>query len=453
MHNLLSHHPELGLIFLHQAARNTREENDFCLRIATGSVRMRLIHFLSKFSEANSSYSEEGLVINIPIYRKNIAAMIGVRPESLSRLIYQMENEGIAEFGNKWVRISNPHTFFAGYPFHSPGLGCYAGGMEDASHPVAGVDYPQTFQAMDERFRNDKACRDYIWRLRWPNGFVCRHCGAAVEPWTMARGRLRCRACRGETSLTSGTIFEGTRKPLRMWLMAMWFVTAQRNGVSALGLQRVLGLGSYETAWTWLHKLRRAMVRPGRDLLSGAVEVGKIYVGGPEEGDRGRETEHKAIVAVAAEKNGRGTGRIRLRRIGDVSVDSMFPFIRSAVMPGAVVHTDGWKGYAGLAEAGYQHQVAVINGGSDPAHEVMPRVHIVASLLKQWLIGPHQGGIQRQHLDYYLDEFTFRFNRRRSRSRGLLFHRLSQQAVAIEPAPYRAIINPVGSDGFPLAGE
>ena len=300
---------------------------------------------------------------------------------------------------------------------------------------------------MDEWFRGDEACRDYIRRLRWPNGFVCPHCGAVEEPWAMARGRLRCRACRGETSLTSGTIFEGTRKPLRMWFLAMWFVTSQKNGVSALGLQRVLGLGSYETAWTWLHKLRRAMVRPGRDLLSGAVEVDETYVGGPEKGKRGRETEHKAIVAVAVENNGRGPGRIRLRRIADVSKDSLFAFVRSAVMPGAVVHTDGWKGYAGLAEAGYQHKVTVISGGSDPAHEVMPRVHLVASLLKRWLIGTHQGGIQRRHLDYYLDEFTFRFNRRRSRSRGLLFHRLAQQAVAVEPAPYRAIVNPADSNG------
>lgn len=198
--------------------------------------------------------------------------------------------------------------------------------MEDAIHPVAGVDYPQTFQAMDERFRDDDACRDYIRRLRWPRGFVCPHCGAAGEPWAMAGGWLRCRACRKETSLTAGTIFEGTRKPLRMWFLAMWFVTSQKNGVSALGLQRELGLGSYETAWTWLHKLRRAMVRPGRDLLSGGVEVDETYVGGPEEGTRGRETENKAIVAIAAEKNGRGLGRIRLQRIKDVSTDSLLPF-------------------------------------------------------------------------------------------------------------------------------
>jgi transposase-like protein len=312
--------------------------------------------------------------------------------------------------------------------------------MEAAKRAVPGVDYPQTFQAMDERFRTEAACRDYIRRLRWPDGFVCRRCGATGDPWMTARGVLRCRACDGETSLTAGTIFAGTRKPLRLWFLAMWFVTSQKNGVSALGLQRVLGLGSYETAWTWLHKLRRAMVRPGRDLLSGTVEVDETYVGGPEEGTRGRETESKAIVVVAAEKNGRGLGRIRLRRIEDVSADSLLAFVRSAVAPGSVVHTDGWRGYAGLAAAGYQHQVTVISGTSDPAHEVMPRVHLVASLLKRWLIGTHQGGIQHKHLDYYLDEFTFRFNRRRSQARGLLFHRLAQQAVAVGPAPYRAII-------------
>jgi len=222
--------------------------------------------------------------------------------------------------------------------------------------------------------------------------------------------------------------------PGGMWFLAMWFVTSQKNGVSALGLQRVLGLGSYETAWTWLHKLRRG------DCLTGAVEVDETYVGGPEEGKRGRKTEAKAIVAVAAEKNGRGIGRIRLRRIKDVSSGCLLPFVRNAVAPGSVVHTDGWSGYRGLAAAGYQHQVTVISDGPEPAHEVMPRVHTVASLLKRWLLGTHQGGIQHRHLDYYLDEFTFRFNRRRSRARGLLFHRLAQQAVVVGPIPYRTII-------------
>ena len=210
----------------------------------------------------------------------------------------------------------------------------------------------------------------------------------------------------------------------------MWFVTSQKNGVSALGLQRELGLGSYETAWTWLHKLRRAMVRPGRDLLSGTIEVDETYVGGPEQVTRGRETESKAIVAIAVEKNGRGLGRIRLQQIGDVSTDSLLPFVQGAVERGAMVHTDGWR--AGLAAAGYLHQVTVLSGGSDPAHEVMPRVHLVASLLKRWLIGTHRGGVQHQHLNCYLDEFTFRFNRRRSKARGLLDNSVERMVVFID---------------------
>ena len=224
----------------------------------------------------------------------------------------------------------------------------------------------------------------------------------------MAGGWLRCRACRRETSITAGTIFEGTRKPLRTWFLAIWFVTSQKNGMSALGLQRALGLGSYETSWTWLHKLRRAMVRPGRDHLAGEIEADETYVGGPEEGKRGRAVESKAIVAVAAEQRGRGIGRIRLRRVKDVSAESLLAFLQEAVEPGAKIHTDGWRGYAGLPAAGYRHQVTVISGGSEPAHEVMPRVHKVAALLKRWLLGTLQGGIQHQHLDDYLDEFTFR---------------------------------------------
>jgi len=316
--------------------------------------------------------------------------------------------------------------------------------MESARHPIRGVDYLRTFQELDERFRDDAACRDYIWQLRWPDGFVCSHCKGIGEPWMMSDGLLRCRSCHGRTSLTADTVFQGTRKPLRMWFLAMWFVTSQKNGVSALGLQRVLGLGSYETAWTWLHKLRRAMVRPGRDRLTGAVEIDETYVGGPEQGTKGRETASKAIVAVAAEKNGRGIGRIRLRRIMDVSGDSLIPFVKEAVTPGSVVHTDGWSGYSDLENAGYKHQITVISRGNELAHEVLPRVHRAASLLKRWLNGTHQGGVQHQHLDYYLDEFTFRFNRRHSKARGLLFHRLAQQAVAVGPAPYRTI---VGTEG------
>lgn len=312
--------------------------------------------------------------------------------------------------------------------------------MEDAKHLVPGADYPRTFQEVDEWFRSESSCRDYIRRLRWPNGFICPHCGWSGKPWMTSRGLLHCRNCQGQTSVIAGTIFEGTRKPLRIWFIAMWYVTNQKNGVSALGLQRVLGIRSYKTAWTWLHKLRRAMVRPGRDSLGGIVEVDETYVGGTEPGKRGRETETKAIVVVAAEKNGRGIGRIRLRRIKDVSGSSLLSFVESAVKVGTVVHTDGWSGYSGLTAAGYKHEVTVLSTDPDPAHVVMPRVHRVTALLKRWLLGTHQGGVQHAHLDYYLDEFVFRFNRRHSKARGLLFHRLAQQAVAVGPATYNTII-------------
>lgn len=255
------------------------------------------------------------------------------------------------------------------------------------------------------------------------------------------RSVLICRACGAENSLTAGTLFQDTHKPLRQWFLAMWFVTSQKNGVSALGLQRVLGLGSYETAWTWLHKLRRAMVRPGRDLLTGEVEIDETIVGGPEEGRKGRDIEDKALVVIAAEKRGRAIGRIRMRRIEEASAATLMAFIDETVAPGTTVHTDGWKGYNGLKAAGYPHRVSVISASPQPPHELMPRVHNVASLLKRWLMGTLQGGIQKRHLDYYLDEFTFRFTRRTSRARGLLFHRLAQHAVDLQPVPYRNIIH------------
>ena len=220
----------------------------------------------------------------------------------------------------------------------------------------------------------------------------------------------------------------------------MWYVTSQKFGGSALGLKRVLGLGSYQTAWAWLHKLRRAMVRTGRDRLGGSIEVDETYVGGRESGVAGRETETKSIVVVAAQEEGRGIGRIRLRRIPDASADSLLTFIRDVAEPGSIVHTDGWAGYSGLIASGYKHQVSNIKRSGQLAHALMPRVHRIASLLKRWLLGTHQGAVSDRHLDYYLDEFTFRFNRRRSRARGLLFFRLLQQAVNIDPVPYHRLV-------------
>jgi transposase-like protein len=307
-------------------------------------------------------------------------------------------------------------------------------------------DYPRTVAELEARFGTEKACREYLLKLRWPEGFVCPRCGGG-SAWTTGRNLLVCSACQYQSSLTAGTIFQDTRKPLTLWFRAIWWVTVQKSGVSALGLQRILGLGSYVTAWTWLHKLRRAMVRPGRDRLRGRVEVDETYVGGLEEGVRGRQTATKALVAIASEEDGKRIGRIRLHRIPNASAASLRAFIEEAIEPGSVVHTDGWEGYAGLASKGYAHQVTVLQGRKQPPTKLLPRVHLVASLLKRWLLGTHQGAVSLEHLDYYLDEFTFRFNRRRSGSRGKLFYRLLQQAVAVEPPPYKALVRGAGGQG------
>lgn len=300
-------------------------------------------------------------------------------------------------------------------------------------------DYPGTLMEFERRFSTEEACREYLFRLRWPGGFSCPRCGH-VKAWPMKGALLRCVRCDYKASVIAGTVFQGTRKPLTLWFRAIWWVTSQKNGASALGLQRVLGLGSYETAWTWLHKLRSAMVRPGRDRLSGRVEVDETYVGGEEEGTSGREIAAKALVVIAAQEDGRGIGRIRMRRIPEASARKLQSFIAGAIEPGSVVHTDGWSGYRGLEAEGYAHEVTILANKKESPSELLPRVHRVASLLKRWLMGTHQGAVSNEHLDCYLDEFTFRFNRRRSRRRGKLFYRLVQQAVAVEPLPYKRLI-------------
>jgi len=306
-------------------------------------------------------------------------------------------------------------------------------------------DYPRTLLELEERFNCDEACRAYLFALRWPEGWICPRCGGR-RSLRIRRGLWRCCECRHEASVTAGTIFQDSHLPLTTWFRAIWHVTSQKNGVSALGLQRVLGLGSYKTAWAMLHKLRRAMVRPGRDRLRSVVEVDETYWGTKESGVIGRQTEDKALIIVAAEEDGKGIGRIRLRRISDLTSASLHGFIRQSVEPGSMVRTDGLNAYLGLE--GYIHDRQVQRRQPE-GERLLPRVHRVVSLLKRWLLGTHQGAIGHDHLDYYLDEFTFRFNRRKSRSRGKLFYRLTQQAVQVVPAPFATLVKPqpIGGGG------
>lgn len=301
-------------------------------------------------------------------------------------------------------------------------------------------DYPRTVLDLEERFATEEACQEYLLRLRWPDGFVCPRCGIKGG-WSATRGRIVCRACRHQASLTAGTVLQDTHKPLRLWFRAIWHVASQKNGASALNVQQILGLGSYATAWTWLHKLRRAMIRPGRDELRGRVEVDETFISGEDPKGSGRKQGGKALVAIAVEEDGKGMGRIRMARIANRSRVCLHGFIQRAVEPGSLIHTDGHAAYDGLEALGYKHETSVLLGQEkDAATRLLPRVHRIAALVKRWLLGTHQGAVANEYLDYYLDEFTFRFNRRTSRSRGKLFYRLLQQAVQVDPLPYRSLI-------------
>lgn len=295
--------------------------------------------------------------------------------------------------------------------------------------------YPLTVIEFQDAFPTDEACFEYLWLLKWKDGFRCESCGHG-EAWKIkSRKASRCKNCQRQISITAGTIFQDRHISLRLIFQAMWYVVSNKNGVSALGLQKILGLGSYETAWAWLHKLRRAMIRPGRGKLSGKVEVDETLVGGSQSGKRGRGAEGKELVLVAVEDKGiKGLGRVRLKHIPDASAKTLKNAVKELIEPGSIVRTDGWKSYLGLKKDGYEH-IILAHSELKPGEDPTPKVHRVASLLKRWLLGTHHGGQQFSHLQYYLDEYTFRFNRRKSKSRGKLFYRLVQQALQISPAP------------------
>ena len=309
--------------------------------------------------------------------------------------------------------------------------------------PSAGIHYPGSLGEFQTWFQSDSDCLDYLEWLRWPSGFVCPEC-AHAGGWRLGDGRFMCTDCGSRTSVTAGTIFDRTRTPLTVWFAACWNFASGKDGISALSLKRTLEIGSYQTAWAMLHRLRSVLVRPDRELLRGKVEVDETYIGGLDPGlPGGRAQGKKVLTCVAVEiLEPKGFGRCRMAPVADASAESLLAFVSTNVEPGATVITDAWQGYRGLEKKGYIHdrrsQRAASARGEDPG-ALLPGVHRIASLAKRWLLGTHQGAVDAAHLPSYLNEFVFRFNRRLSRSRGMLFYRVLELAVAHDPVRYQAL--------------
>ena len=311
-------------------------------------------------------------------------------------------------------------------------------------YPRPGKHYPRSVGEFQAWFRTDANCADYLEWLRWPAGFVCPTCGHNGG-WRLGDARFKCAGCGDRTSVTAGTIFDRTRTPLKVWFNVCWLFASGKDGISALSLKRTLEIGSYQTAWAILHRLRAVLVRPGRERLTGSVEVDETYIGGQEAGlPGGRAKGKKVLTGIAvAIKEPRGYGRCRMAPLADASSASLHRFVLDHVEPGATVITGGWQGYRGLDKLAYRHesrsQLAARARGEDPG-KLLPAVHRVASLAKRWLLGTHQGSVANAHLSSYLNEFVFRFNRRRSWSRGVVFYRVLELAARHAPARYGDII-------------
>jgi len=298
---------------------------------------------------------------------------------------------------------------------------------------IAGKDYPQTYREFVTMFHDDKSCREFLYKLRWNDGFVCPKCEVLSTPWEQAHKRLVCPNCRHQTTVTAGTIFDKTRTPLTTWLEAAWHITTAKNGMSAKTIEQTLGI-SYVTAWTMLQRFRVAMVNTEREKLSGRVEVDETQVGGVDVGGKRGRGSKKSLVVIAIEiHEPKGFGRARMRYIPDASSSSLTKFINDVVDTDSTIYTDGWSGYSKLESLGYNHEKTVMSHSDDQAHVSMPGVHRIAALLKRWILGTHQGSFSQEHLQSYLEEYTFRFNRRLSNNRGLVFRRLLEQAVDTSP--------------------
>ena len=287
-------------------------------------------------------------------------------------------------------------------------------------------------------FPSDSDCLDYLEWLRWPEGFVCPRCGSQGG-WRLGDRRWKCLSCGRRSSATAGTIFDRTRTPLTVWFSICWQFAIRKDGVSATSLYQTLEIGSYQTAWAMLHRLRSVLVRPGRERLAGEVEVDESFFGGEEPGLRGRMRGKKTLVGIAIERTQpKGLGRCRMAILRDASSDSLRSFLIENLEEGATVVTDRWAPYQPATAGLYQHRHQV--GSGRVGTQLLPGVHRVSALAKRWLLSTHQGSVDAAHLGNYLNEFVFRFNRRRSRSRGLVFFRILELAVQHEPVRYRELV-------------
>lgn len=296
---------------------------------------------------------------------------------------------------------------------------------------------PKTLAELRACFPNEVACAAYLEQLRWGAGFRCPKCGSE-RGWRTSDGRWSCAACGRKISVTAGTIFDRSRISLQKWFVAAWYVTDPEKGIDALGLQRLLRVGSYQSAWTMLQKFRTAMAQTRSEPLRGPVEVGAIDVGRCEQGVSERGTRTQLLVGIAFEAlSQKKFGRVRLQHIQDLSSNSLVLFVRNAVEPGAAVHTDGWRVDSDLSEWGYSPSPTIPSSTGNRAHVSMSGVGRVGSMLRSSLLRTYQGSVTYAHLTSYLDEFAFRFNHRRTSDRGVRFRTLLEQAIATAPVRFR----------------
>lgn len=279
--------------------------------------------------------------------------------------------------------------------------------------------FPKSLRQFQSDFATEEACETYLAACRWPEGFICPRCGNRRAYDLVNQRRWQCAGCRHQVSLTAGTVLHRTKIPLTQWFWAAYLMTTDKRGISALLLQRQLGLSCYETAWMLLHKFRRAMVNVAREPLHGEIEVDETWIGGEQAGLRGSRQlkgRRAALVLVAVERRGRGTGRVRMKAIPDFKSSTMIPFLHENVSPGSTIYTDGFKSFCGLAEAGFRHiartqplRSALRKG----AQSAVPLADRAIGNLQQWLIGTYHG-VSKPQLQVYLDEFVFRHNRRKT---------------------------------------